>query len=334
MSGLAYPFFSYGRMLSDPVRMETYAAALAEVVRPGDLVFDLGAGPGGFAVLACRLGAAKAVAVEVDPSVRLAPDMAAAEGCADRLEIFEGLSTDFAPAERADVIVADLRGSLPLYGKAIPSLIDARDRLLKPGGTMIPLRDRLVIALVRSPRRYRPFARPWPRNRLGLRLDSARRFVVNHYEPCWLTPREIASAPEVIATLDYATIGGPDVDLRFRLTADRAGPVHGYALWYETDLTETIGYSTGPATPSTVYRHLYFPLENPVRLDAGQAVEGGLTARLIGEAYKWHWRTKVRGADGAMIADFRQASDFASLYALDTAALFAEDGKPSRKRDR
>ena len=108
---------SYGNMIQSEPRMSAYATALRGAVTPGCTVIDIGAGPGVFAILACRYGAGKVIAIEPDPSIRLLHQLARDNGFADRIEIIEGMSTDYQPLSRADVIISDLRGCMPLFSQ-------------------------------------------------------------------------------------------------------------------------------------------------------------------------------------------------------------------------
>src|SRR5689334_15245373 len=128
----------YCAMIADGVRTAAYAEALRRAVKPGAVVLDIGTGTGIFALLACRSGARRVYAVEPDPAIQVARATAEANGCADRITFLQDLSTRLTLPESADVIVADLRGVLPLFGHHLPSLADARRRHLAPGGTLIP----------------------------------------------------------------------------------------------------------------------------------------------------------------------------------------------------
>jgi protein arginine N-methyltransferase 1 len=148
-----YTVSSYGEMIADPPRMDAYVRAMRAAIKPGDVVLDLGSGPGLFAMLACQMGARRVYAIEPGNVIQIAREAAAANGFADRIEFFHGLSTQITLPEPADVIVSDLRGPLPLYQQHLPSIRDDRERLLAKGGILIPERDILwaVIAEVALP---------------------------------------------------------------------------------------------------------------------------------------------------------------------------------------
>src|SRR5512137_429879 len=105
-----YTLSGYLSMIADRPRMDAYTRALRQVLRPGSVCLDLGTGPGFFAVLACHLGARKVIAIEPDDAIHVARQVAAANGCAERITFIQDLSTRVHLEERADLIVSDLRG--------------------------------------------------------------------------------------------------------------------------------------------------------------------------------------------------------------------------------
>src|SRR5947209_410431 len=133
-----YSLEAYGKMASDEIRTGAYLEALRRTLTTDSVVVDLGCGPGIFALYACRLGARKVYAIEPSESIQIARDLAEANGLSSRIEFIQDLSTNVTLPERADVIVADLRGVLPFYGASVSSMIDARERFLAPGVTLIP----------------------------------------------------------------------------------------------------------------------------------------------------------------------------------------------------
>ena len=139
----SYSIQSYGEMITDGPRMQAYTDALTRSVFPGCVVLDIGAGTGIFSMLACQLGAGEVHAVEPDDSIQVARAIAAENDFSDRITFHQSLSTEINLTKRADVIISDLRGILPLLQHHIPSIIDARERLLAPAGCLIPESDDL-----------------------------------------------------------------------------------------------------------------------------------------------------------------------------------------------
>jgi len=106
MSASAYSVAVYGEMMGDGVRMRAYEQALREAVKPGSVVLDIGTGTGIFAMLAARFGARRVYAIEPADAIQVARDIAAANGCADRIEFIQGLSTAVSLPERLRTLAA------------------------------------------------------------------------------------------------------------------------------------------------------------------------------------------------------------------------------------
>ena len=118
-------------------RLDRFAKALAAAIRPGDTVLDLGAGSAILSILACDAGARRAYAVEDTDAVSIARALVASTPYRDRIEILHGKSFDFTLPERADVLVADVHATFGLQEQGLAAMLDARDRLVKPGGRLV-----------------------------------------------------------------------------------------------------------------------------------------------------------------------------------------------------
>ena len=127
-----YSLWDYCRMIEDPVRTEAYLAALRQAITPGSMVVEVGTGTGFFAVMAVRMGAGRVYAIEADPAIAAAREVAQLAGCADRIEFIEAMSTEVTLPEQGDVLHSDLRGVLPAHQSHIPSIVDARTRRAAP----------------------------------------------------------------------------------------------------------------------------------------------------------------------------------------------------------
>lgn len=284
-------------MIADRVRVEAYAEALRRTVRAGSVVVEIGTGPGIFAVLACQLGASKVFAIEPAEVMQVAREVATANGCADKIEFLEQLSHQVSLPTRADVILSDLRGVLPFFQRHIPAIVDARQRFLAPGGTLIPRKDRVWAAVAETPKSYGEIVDPWNKNPFGQDLGPALRLAVNDGQRVRMSPEQLLTSHKLWATLDYASVESPDVRGNLEWTVERSGTGHGIVVWFDADLAEGVGFSNAPGTQETVYGSFFFPWMQPVPLEKGQRVCVTLDAKLVENDYVWRWNTHIEQLD-------------------------------------
>jgi protein arginine N-methyltransferase 1 len=305
-----YSVADFGAMMADGPRVEAYAEALRRTVRPGSVVLDIGAGTGLFAMLACRCGAGRVYAVEVSEVIQLAREIAAANGFGDRITFLETKSRDVTLPERADVIVSDLRGSLPLFEHTLPALADARKRLLAPGGVLVPLRDDLQVAVIEAPEFYEKRTGPWKGKNRGFDMRAGLGHVTSIPAFTRRVPGKVLLPARRWASVDYTSLSDPGAAGTVAWTAERRGTGHGLLLWFDTLLAEGVAFSNAPGSPDLVYGRAFFPWPSPVPIEAGDRIEVSIRADLVGEDYLWRWETKVRGGGEPEIvrADFRQST--------------------------
>ena len=294
-----YSLAGYGHMIEDRVRLEPYASAIRRSVRPGSVVLEIGTGPGIFAVLACQLGARRVYALEPDPIIQVAREVAAANGCADRIEFVEDLSTRVTLPEQANVIISDLRGVLPFFQTHLPSIADARRRFLAPGGTLVPKKDAVWAAVVEAPEEYARIVDPWGKNILGQDLSPAQQLAVNDFQKARFKPEQLLTTSQLWATLDYATVDSPDHRGSLNFSIQRPGTGHGIVVWFDACLADGIGFSNAPGTPETVYGSMFLPWLEPVPLAEGQDLRVDLAAALVENDYLWRWTTRIASSYGS-----------------------------------
>lgn len=310
-----YSIVSFGLMVECEPRMSIYAEALRRAVTPGCTVIDIGAGFGIFSMLAAKYGAGKVIAIEPDPASELVLPMAQANGCADRIEVVKELSTRYTPDSKADVIVSDIRGITPLFEHHIATIVDARKRLLAPGGTLLPMRDTMHVALVEAPKSYAPCVRPWLANNFGLDLSAAQGYVTNSLARAHMKADALLGPPQVFAELDYRTISGPDVDSAVELVADRPGTCHGLLVWFDAEIDEGLRFSNGPDGDELIYQQYFLAFERPVKLAVGDRAHVRIRVNQVDGAYIWSWDSDLwTGKGAAPDHRFRQSSFKSAIF--------------------
>jgi type I protein arginine methyltransferase len=330
-----YSLRDFGSMIGDKARFDAYAKAIARAVRPGDTVAEIGCGPAVFSLLACRAGARRVFAIEIDDSIDYARKLAAANGFADRIEFFQSDSRKTELPARANVIVSDIRGAMPLHDHAIPSLEDARQRLLAPGGIMIPQRDTLKAAVIEAAEYYAELTSPWRSLVPVLDLSSSLAPILNQTYSGSFKKDQLLTQPLDWGVLDYTVGAATRVSAELEFHTARKGTAHGLCVWFEAKLFEDFAYSTGPGAKDSVYGQLFLPWVQQVALEEGERIHLTLHADLVGQDYIWRWETKIPATANHPALHFKQSTFQGANFsphalrcqAVDYAPLLSETGQ-------
>ena len=340
-----YSISNFGAMIADRVRMNAFAEAMRRVITPDSVVIDIGAGPGLFALLACRFGARRVYAIEPADAIQVAREIAAANGLADRIEFIQAMSTDITLPERADVIVSDIGGVLPWFQTHLESIADARRRLLAPGGTLIPRRDTVWAAVAEAPDLYASHTAPWEDCAFDFDMQAARRLAVNTFKKGEVAAGQLLTGITRWATIDYMVVDDWNVDAQVSWTINRPGTGHGLVVGLDRTLAEGVILSNAPDGTGTVgrdniYATLFFPWDSPVALRAGDIVEMQLRASLVSGDYVWCWNTSITDGHQPSVVKARFAQSTLMEDALSPATLrkasasytprLTEDGRMTR----
>jgi len=292
-----YGLSGYGKMMMDRVRTGAYCQALARAIRPGDVVVDLGAGAGIFALHACRLGARLVHAIEPNAIIQVAREIVHANGFSQQVTFHHAMSFQVELPEPCDVLVTDPRGVLPLYEQAIPTIIDARRRLLKPGGVLIPQRDIIWAALVEAPDTYHQHCEnAWRSGNDGFDMEAAYRRIINSFGKYRFELTQLLSDPMQWLLLDYRVIEKNSACGRVQFEVKRPGTAHGFALWFDSELIDGVSISNCPGQPRLIYGQLFFPFQEPLSVLPSQIITVDLRADPIGGDYIWQWTTETTSA--------------------------------------
>ena len=289
----------YARMFADPVRGAAYLSAVRESVRPGMVVADIGAGPGVLGIYAATLGARRVFLIEPDASVNAGRALAAENGVADRVEVIRALSTEIELPERADVIVSDLRGVTPFHGRHLEAAADMRRRLLAPDGVCIPRRDRVYAALVEDDALYARTVGAWSAMSGTLEHESLTSLMANGWFRTRASGEQLVSEPAPFVTIDY-DCPAPALQACWDAFARRDGIAHGLLLWFDTDLTDRVALSNGPAAPPALYGQAFFPFRPTFTMRRGDRLHVALRSVLAGDDHAWTWAARDDSGERAV----------------------------------
>ena len=254
---------------------------------------------------AAQAGAARVYAVEQTSVAVLARDLAAANGVEAIVQVIQGDVLDLEPAERVDVLVSEWLGGFGIDEGMLVPVIAARDRWLKPGGTMIPCSATAWAALVYD--RYLADMVDFLRhNPYSLRLDDLVDKTVNEVlysgssrhlaagdrrsEPSrlWTTDAALVPVEQAQATHEAETV----------LTVHEKGTANALALWFSAELAPGISLSVGPGDPPTHWGMTTAPLNSPVELTPGMVVRVRVRTTPARPTGTWtSWAIALPGTD-------------------------------------
>ena len=239
-------------LLNDEIRVAAYERAIQAIVKPGDLVADLGCGLGVLRFMAARAGAARIHAVEIEPeTLTLAKTEAKEAGLSSRIHFHEGLVQEIDVPERVDVVVTETLGSLGLDENILSLLIDAKRYWLKAGGVMCPQRLQLFFApTMHTP--HQPGLQP-------------------HAE--LIAPTTFLAAPAASQPLEFLKARSKNFVAELSFPIEHDGILYGFAGWFEVWLTNEIHFSTGPDAPPTHWQQAFLPIRTPLQLRKGQRLD-------------------------------------------------------------
>ena len=299
-------------MLEDATRTEALRRAIAAAVKPGDLVLDLGCGTGILSFFALQSGARRVYAVEASGVIELAKAVAAENGLEDRIRFFDKLSTSVELPERADLLMTETIGNFGLEEGILNSVIDARRRLLKEGGTIVPRSLELIVAPVEVPELYEQFSF-WSGDLYGLDFTAARSLSINN--PLWteLKLESCLGEPQPLAHIDLAEVTADEMTGEAPFVAVRSGMMHGIGGWFATELGEGVVLSNAPPLEVPSWRHGFLPLQQPIAVADGDELRVAIHATANGGIWRWLVAHRARDAAGSGAQKADQSTFFGSL---------------------
>ena len=298
-------FHEQERMLADQPRMAFYHAAIARHIRPGDRVVDLGTGTGILAAWAARCGAAHVYAIDHSEILAYARMLAAA----NRIENIEFLpmhSTEFTTDKPVDVILHEQMGDCLFDEAMVANVADLRDRVLKPGGLILPSRFEFYCEPIKiNDARLVPFI--WELNVHGYdyaSLMESRPQAPGYYH---LASSDLnlvehfLGEPEPLLSIDLHTLNDADLphEITFTRTVVNAGRMDAFAVYFRARVDDDLSLCTSPLDPRRA-PHWGFRILRTGRdhFAVGDEIEVRLTVGRWSERDSWHWSHVKRVSAG------------------------------------
>jgi len=280
------------RLLGDGVRMDAFAAAIQELVRPGMAVADVGTGTGILAFLARRAGARVVYAIEPAPIVRMARRCAQASGL-DGIVFLEADSLTTTLPEPVDLVISECMGNFVITDEMLPVLADLR-RHLAPGGLLCPASIQLHLA----PARLLAFSEIayWDHPIAGFDFSPMRQAALSRAYVLHTYPEDLIGPAQPFLTIDPHTLDPGSTttitgEVRLPLTAP--GPLTGVVGWFDAQLSPSVTLSTAPGI-NTHWGQMLFPLRR-LPLEPGDELRFALSLFVEPDSatFSWQWEGEL-----------------------------------------
>jgi SAM-dependent methyltransferase len=263
-------------MLRDLERNEAYRRAIAHVVKPGDVVLDVGAGTGILSIFAAAAGARRVYAVERTTIADVARQLIESNGYSACIEVLQSDLEEVTLPEKVDVIISEWMGGFGVDENMLAPVVMARDRWLRPGGKMVPGRVTAMLAPAHLPEFDEAIAH-WLSRPHGVDLSLIARLTTQETFHTQMHPESLVALLQMMWSHDPLTCSLEVADQSFttKLTfeATRPATLSGLLAWFVADMGDGTTLTNAVGDPDTHWGRSLFPLDRPIALAAGMKVD-------------------------------------------------------------
>jgi type II protein arginine methyltransferase len=263
------------RMMNDAARNRAYDQAIRRAVGPDSHVLEIGTGSGLLAMMAARAGARRVTTCEkVEAIAETAAEIIRLNGYGERVRVIAKASTELVLGadmpERADLLISEILSDRLLGERVLQSTADARRRLLKPGGQLIPRAIAAVVRLVGGPF----FAEAASVGRVaGFDLTPFNRFAPSNISISMESGAFESLGDDVeVFRFDLTREDHRPAERQLTLTAQRAGCAVGLLQWLRLELDDEASFENAPSetVAPSAWRQVLYPFPAPIDLAAGE----------------------------------------------------------------
>jgi type I protein arginine methyltransferase len=296
--------------LSDARRTECFRHAIAEIVRPGDVIVDLGCGFGVLGLLCLEAGAAEVWGIDHSDAIEIAREAAERAGLEQRYHCLAVSTFRAALPVKADLLICDHVGYFGFdYGIA-PMMTDAL-RLLKPEGRVLPGRIDLKLAGVAGPRLRSRIDR-WNQEPVPGEFAWLRGYAANTKHNLSFKADEIQTGISDLGTINLDAPNGEHQAWTAALPVQAEGAIDGLGGWFDCSLSAETWMTNSPLASNRIGRdQAFLPVDPPLEVKPGDQLVAQVSARFDGTALAWTvenprtgerrrhstWRSQILSAD-------------------------------------
>ena len=254
--------YLHEQMLADAVRLRAYHRAIQRYVTSQDCVVDIGTGTGVLAFFAAARNPRKVYALDhSEKMLAYARATAEANGIAN-VTFVASKSHKFRPVEPIDVIIQEQMGIALFDERMVETILDVRDRCLKPGGRILPAKFEFYLEPVQLLEQERiPLIQEQALHGFKFSKTSIPPRSAYYFREIYPGDVEfLLCEPEPVFTFDLANLTLEQIPKRFsvRKPIVRRGQANGICIYFKAIFDDDISISTGPDSAKTHWPMLLY----------------------------------------------------------------------------
>jgi protein arginine N-methyltransferase 1 len=207
------------------------------------------------------------------------------------VEIIAGAMEEVELPEQVDVVMSEWMGHCLLYESMLQSVIGARDRFMRAGGTMFPSGVRMLIAGVNDGGCERRLAF-WD-DVCGFDLRTIRDAALKEPRVGRLEADAVVTGEAELLRIDLnaVTVADLRVDVDFELRVSARSKLNGFVVWFDVVFDgpeKRVVLTTSPFEPETHWEQTTFYVKEVVDV----AEDDVITGRFVMHQNAQNWRSQ------------------------------------------
>ena len=264
-------------MMNEKKRNDAYFLALEALVKPDSSVFEIGSGSGLLSMMAAKLGAKEVSTCESNLIIAETAKKIIADNGYDKVinlipkkSTHVNLGQDL--AKKAEILVTEIFSNELLGEYVLPSIEDAKRRLLSPDFKIIPATGSIMVSLfggkdiqnILFAQEYR-----------GIRLDKFNAIVskkislFNKFSALELFSDGVEAFRFELASKSYF----PSEKKTIKMPIKSPGLCYGIIQWIRLEMTKEIVYENHPSDNSEIshWQHMAYLFAEPIQIKKGDS---------------------------------------------------------------
>ena len=265
------------KMMNDKHRNECFKQAIQKLVKPDDLILDIGTGSGLLAMYSRDAGSQQVVACEQNPLIaEAAKKIIKDNSMSDYITVINSNSKNIKVGKelprKADLIVSEIFSSEMVGEGILETFLDSRNRLLAEDGQVIPESSEIKIALIASNAKIEEASNPGWCNQYNMKsFEELRPTKLNMdlYGDAILLSEE-----KTVFEFNFKNIQScPRQEEVIAIKAISFGNCVGIVQWFKATLCEDVFYENTPGKIKSHWNNNVYLFGNSISVSPGEEIK-------------------------------------------------------------